>query len=74
MNRNSRNRRINLPIPSEVDSSALADLVRLLGYDDRASWTSIRINAHRVEVDLRPKPDVKITVVHPVVGPEVEEG
>lgn len=73
MDRNSRTRRIKVPIPAELTSQALADLLRLLGYDTDASWTSVRINHQRVEVDLRPKPDVRVTVTHPVIGPEVEE-
>lgn len=73
MDRNSRTRRINVPVPAEFSSAQLDQLLEGLGYDPaRTSWRSIRINHDRVEVDLRPKPDVKVTVTHPVVGTEVE--
>lgn len=68
-------RSVKLPPPTEVDQALVDAFMDSIGWDAdaRKRVTSVRINASRVEVDTRPKPDVRVTVVHPVVWPDPED-
>lgn len=65
-------RTIKLPVATDVDPDLVANFLAELGYDDTAQKrvTAVRINAHRVQVDVKPRPDVAVTVTHAMVWPE----
>lgn len=66
-------RRFTVPPATDLHRDDVIALMGLLGYDAKSSVTAIRIHPRHVEVDLRPKGDVKVTVRHAVIGPEVED-
>lgn len=65
-------RTVKIPPPSDVEIEAVDGFMDAIGWDveARKRVTSVRINGHRVEVDVAPRPDVKLTVRHPIVWPE----
>lgn len=65
-------RTVKLPPPTEVDPDVIATFLEAIGWDAEARKRvrNVRINAHRVEVDVSPRPDIKLTVRHPVVWPD----
>jgi hypothetical protein len=65
-------RTVKLPPASDVDPADVDAFLEAIGWDEaaRKRVTSIRINGRRVEVDVTPRPDVKVTVRHPIVWPE----
>lgn len=75
MTEQRRRRTVKLPPPVEVDRSAVDEFMDALGCDAEARKrvTSVRINNHRVEVDTRPRPDIKLTVTHIIVWPEDDQ-
>lgn len=70
----SRRRSVKLPLPTEVDSSVVDAFMDAIGWDAEARKrvSSVRINGQRIEVDTRPRPDIKLTVTHPITWPEPE--
>lgn len=68
-------RTVKLPPPADVDHATIHAFMDAIGWDAEARKrvTSVRINAHRVEVDCAPRPDLKLTVRHPVVWPEGDQ-
>lgn len=59
-------RTVKVPKATEVDRALVAEFITALGHDP-ATALRVRISAAAVQVDLRPKPDLKVTVTHPVV-------
>lgn len=72
--RRSARRTVKLPPPTEVPMEAVEDFLEAIGWDAEARKrvTSVRINPHRVEVDVSPRPDIKLTVRHAVVWADPE--
>lgn len=62
-------RTIKLPPPAEVHRDIINAFMDSLGYDEKAlrHVTSVRINPRRIEVDVRGRADVRMTVTHPIV-------
>lgn len=63
---------VKLPPPVDVDIADVDAFMDAIGWDAEARKrvTSVRINGHRVEVDVASRADVKLTVRHPIVWPE----
>lgn len=68
-----KRRRIQLPPATDLHRDDVVAFKALLGYDAKSSVTAVRIHATYVDVDLRPKGDVKVTVRHAVVGRELDD-
>lgn len=70
-----RRRTLKLPTPPPVHRDTLDAFMESIGWDANArkAVTSVRINAHRIEVDVAPRPDVKLTVRQPVVWADDDE-
>lgn len=64
-------RTVKLPPPTDVDRQLVLDFITAIGHDP-ARVSSVRINRARVEVDVATRPDVKLTVRHPVVFPDAD--
>lgn len=65
-------RTIKLPPPADVDHADVDAFMDAIGWDEEARKrvSSVRINGSRVEVDVRPRPDIKLTIRHPITWPE----
>lgn len=65
-------RTVKLPPPTDVDPDIIASFLEAIGWDAEARKRvrSVRINSHRVEVDVTPRADIRLTVRHPVVFPD----
>lgn len=69
-----RPRAIRLPPPVDVHRDAImAFVVDVLGYDSKASITSVRLHSGYVDVVLRPRPGVTVTQRHAVIGREIDD-
>jgi hypothetical protein len=64
-------RTVKLPKAVDVDNAAVVAFMDACGWDEdvRKRVSSVRINlrARRVEIDVAPRPDVKVTVRNPIV-------
>jgi hypothetical protein len=65
-------RTVKLPPPTEVPADVVVAFLEDIGWDAESQRRvrSVRINHHRIEVDVAPRPDIKLTVRHPVVFPD----
>lgn len=64
-------RTVKLPKAVDVDHADVVAFMEAIGWDEdvRKRVSSVRINLRgsRVEIDVAPRPDVKITVRNPIV-------
>lgn len=65
-------RTIKLPPPADVNHEDVDAFMDAIGWDAEARKRvrSVRINGTRVEVDVMPRPDIKLTIRHPITWPE----
>lgn len=70
MNRRER-RTVKLPAAVDVDHADVVAFLDAIGWgeDLRKRVSSVRINlrGRRVEIDVAPRPDVKVTIRNPIV-------
>lgn len=69
----AKNRLIKLPVPTELHTDVLAAFKAELGYAPGASIVSIALHPTYVSVTLMPKPGVRVTQRHAVVGRELAD-
>ena len=67
-----RPRSVKLPPASDVPVELIDQLLDAIGWDEvaRKRVRSVRINGTHVAIEVAPRPDVKLTVRHPIVWPE----
>lgn len=68
-----KRRLISLPIPQELHTDVLARFKEELGYAPGASIVTIALHPNYVSVTLMPKPGVRVTQRHAVVGRELDD-
>lgn len=68
-------RSVKIPPAQDVERADVDAFMEAIGWDADAikRVTSVRISRRRVEVDVAPRPDVKVTVRQPIVDPELGE-
>lgn len=66
-------RSVKIPPAQDVDRADVDAFMEAIGWDADATKrvTSVRISGRRVEIDVAPRPDVKVTVRQPIVDPEL---